>query len=156
MRQFPGVPSVQERKKDIIVCGPWKKTNFESKQKQNSNGMALVHACAVFSTSISFCFSLICNVFALERRWLQRGGSFAHDTTKCQKILCWPGWCFVGRQGPCSSVISSILCSSTALHTASVATDVFFVSVRNGAISEYGYNLFVCSIVNLQTALPLL
>ena len=73
-----------------------------------------------------------------------------------KKILCWPGWCFVGRQGPCPTVISSILCSSTALHTASVATDVFFVSVRNGAISEYGYNLFVCSIVNLQTALPLL
>lgn len=64
-------------------------------------------ACAVFSTSISFCFSLICNVFELENRWLQRRGSFCtwYDK-KIEIFLCWSGWCFVGRQGQCSSVIS--------------------------------------------------
>ena len=71
--------------KRTIVCVLWKERILSQNEVQVGWPLCMHAQCF---NSISFCFSLICDVFQLENRWLQRGGSFAHDMTKNIKYSC--------------------------------------------------------------------
>lgn len=143
-----------KREKCTIVCVLWKE------QILNQNKVQVGWPLCMHAQCFQHQSRFVSPWFVMSSSWKADGcreEALLHMVwQRIQIFLCWSGWCLVGRQGQCSSVISvysvvPLLCTQHQLPQIIFGFQFALVQFFSGCWC----NLFVCSIVYLQTA-PLL